>query len=71
VQLHALLTSALDGGEWAASRPGRFIPRVLDPGTYWLGGGVGLSYREGTEGLQAGKSANILIIQLFNLSACE
>jgi hypothetical protein len=24
VQLHAFLTSALDGGEWSASRPGRF-----------------------------------------------
>jgi len=24
IQLHAFLTSALDGGEWSASRPGRF-----------------------------------------------
>jgi hypothetical protein len=24
VQLHAFLTSALGGGEWLASRPGRF-----------------------------------------------
>jgi hypothetical protein len=26
IQLHALLTSAPDGGEWLASRTGQFIP---------------------------------------------
>jgi len=26
VQLHAILTSSLDKGEWSASRPSRFIP---------------------------------------------
>jgi hypothetical protein len=26
VWLRAFLTSALDGGEWSASRPGRFTP---------------------------------------------
>ena len=26
-QLHSFLTSALDGGEWSASRPGRFTFR--------------------------------------------
>jgi len=26
VQLHKFLTLALDGGEWSASLPGRFIP---------------------------------------------
>jgi hypothetical protein len=40
VQLHAL-TSALDGGEWLASRPGRFTPRERAPGTHWIGGWVG------------------------------
>jgi hypothetical protein len=25
------LTSALDGGEWSASRPGRFTPREMSP----------------------------------------
>jgi hypothetical protein len=29
--LHALLTSALDGGEWSASRPGGFTPGVRSP----------------------------------------
>jgi hypothetical protein len=35
------LTSALDGGEWSASRPGRFAPREKAPGTHWIGGWVG------------------------------
>jgi hypothetical protein len=32
------LTSALDGGEWSASCPGRFTPRERTPGTHWIGG---------------------------------
>jgi hypothetical protein len=39
--LNAFLTSALDGGEWSASRPGRFIPRERAPGTRWIGGWMG------------------------------
>jgi hypothetical protein len=35
------LTSALDGGDWSASRPGRFTPRERTPGTHWIGGWVG------------------------------
>jgi hypothetical protein len=35
------LTSALDGGEWSASRPGRFIPRERAPVTHWIGDRVG------------------------------
>jgi hypothetical protein len=35
------LTSALDGGEWSTSRPGRFTPRERAPGTHWIGGWVG------------------------------
>jgi hypothetical protein len=31
LHLHAFLTSALDGGEWSASRPGRFIPSERAP----------------------------------------
>jgi hypothetical protein len=35
-------TSALDGGEWSASRPGRaFTPRERTHGTHWKGGWVG------------------------------
>jgi hypothetical protein len=36
---HSLI-SALDGGEWSASRPGRSTPRERAPGTYWIGGWV-------------------------------
>jgi hypothetical protein len=35
------LTSALDGGEWSASRPGRFTSSEIAPGTHWIGGWVG------------------------------
>jgi hypothetical protein len=31
VHLHAVLTLALDGGEWSASRPGRFTPKERVP----------------------------------------
>jgi hypothetical protein len=34
-------TSALNGGEWSASRPGSFNPRERAPGTHWIGGWVG------------------------------
>jgi hypothetical protein len=33
--------STLDGGEWSASRPGRFNPRERARGTHWIGGWVG------------------------------
>jgi hypothetical protein len=31
------LTLALDGGEWSASRLGRFTPQKKAPGTHWIG----------------------------------
>jgi hypothetical protein len=34
-QLHAFLTSELDGGEWSASRPGHFTLWEKSPGTHW------------------------------------
>jgi hypothetical protein len=50
VKIHVLLTSALVGGEWSASSPGRFTPGERDPGTQWIGGWVchrsGLDYLE-------------------------
>jgi len=36
IWLHAFSTSALDGGEWLASRLGRSTP-----GAHWVGGWVG------------------------------
>jgi hypothetical protein len=35
------LTSAVDGGEWSATRPGCFTRREIVPGTHWIGGWVG------------------------------
>jgi hypothetical protein len=35
------VTSALDGGEWSASRPGRFTPKERAPATNCIGGWVG------------------------------
>jgi hypothetical protein len=35
------LTSALDGGEWSASRPARFTPGERAPGTHWITDWVG------------------------------
>jgi hypothetical protein len=41
VQFHAFLTSALDGGERLASRPGRFTHRERTPCTHCIGGWMG------------------------------
>jgi hypothetical protein len=40
VLIHIFLTSALVGGKWSASRPGRFTPGERTPETYWIGGWV-------------------------------
>jgi hypothetical protein len=40
VQVRVSLTSALVGGEWSVSRPGRFTPGERVPGTRWIGGWV-------------------------------
>jgi hypothetical protein len=39
--IHIFLTSALVGGKWSASRPGRFNPGERAHGTHWIGGWVG------------------------------
>jgi hypothetical protein len=36
-----ILTTALDGGVWSASRPGHFTPKKISPSTPWIGGWVG------------------------------
>jgi hypothetical protein len=36
-----ILDLVLDGGEWSASRPGRFTPRERSPSTHWIGGWMG------------------------------
>jgi hypothetical protein len=46
---YSFLTSALDGGEWSAPRPGRALPHGKDPGTHYTGGWVGLKAGLDTE----------------------
>jgi hypothetical protein len=41
VEIHVFMTSALVGGEWSASRPGRFITGERASDTQWIGGWVG------------------------------
>jgi hypothetical protein len=40
VLIHVFLTSALIGGEWSASHPGRFTPGKRAPRTHWIGSWV-------------------------------
>jgi hypothetical protein len=42
VQLHEILTSGLDGGEWSASRPRQFTSELRAPGTHWIAAGCTL-----------------------------
>jgi hypothetical protein len=35
------LTSTVPGGEWSASRPGRFTSGIRVPGTHWIDASVG------------------------------
>jgi hypothetical protein len=53
VSIHIFLTSALVGGEWSASRPGRFTPEEKAPGTYWIRGWV--DPRAGLDNMEKGK----------------
>jgi hypothetical protein len=36
VKLYAFLSSALDGGEWSVSHPGRFNPGIRAYDTHWM-----------------------------------
>jgi hypothetical protein len=38
---YTFLTSALDGEEWSASRPGCFTPEEKVPSIHWMGTGMG------------------------------
>jgi hypothetical protein len=40
VYIHVFLTSALVGGDWSDSRPGRFTRGERAPGTHCIGGWV-------------------------------
>jgi hypothetical protein len=45
ILIHIFLTSEPVGGEWSASRPGRFTPGERAPVTHWIGCWVGLRTR--------------------------
>jgi hypothetical protein len=51
------LVSELDGGEWSASRSGRFTPGERAPRTYWTGGWV-----DPRVGLDAVEERKILLL---------
>jgi hypothetical protein len=51
--MQIFLTSALVGGEWSTSRPGRFTPGEIAPGTHWIVGLVDL--RAGLDDLEKRK----------------
>jgi hypothetical protein len=58
VSIHIFLTLALAGGEWLASRPGRFTPREKGLGTLWIGGWV--DPRAGLDDLEKRKFLTLL-----------
>jgi hypothetical protein len=53
VWTHVFLNSALVGGGWSTSRPGRFTPEERAPGTHCIGGWVDL--RAGVDDLEKRK----------------
>jgi hypothetical protein len=58
---YSFLTSAVEGGEWSASRPGRIYPRGRAPGTHCTGGWVGP--RAGLDAEVRGKISTVISIK--------
>jgi hypothetical protein len=58
------LTSALDGGEWSTSRPGRFTPSERNPSTNWMGACVGPS--AGLETVEKEKNLSTAVNRKFS-----
>jgi hypothetical protein len=59
------LTSALAGGEWSASRRGRFTAGERAPGAHWIGGWVGP--RAGLNDVEKRKFLTLLGLELRSL----
>jgi hypothetical protein len=66
VYIHIFLTSALVGGEWSTSRPGRFTLGERVHGTHWIGGWVDL--RVGLDDLEKRKFLTLSGLELLSLS---
>jgi hypothetical protein len=62
VYINVFLTSALVGGEWSTSRPGRFTPGERAPGIHWIGSCVGA--RAGLDNVEKRKFLTLLGLQL-------
>jgi hypothetical protein len=62
VYIQIFLTSALVGGEWSASRPGRFTSGEIAPGTHWIGGWV--DPKAGLDNMEKRKFLNLPWIEL-------
>jgi hypothetical protein len=67
VQTHVFLTSALVGGKWSASRPGRFSPWEIVRGTHGIGGWMGP--RTGLEGMEWRKLSPLPGLELRTLGS--
>jgi hypothetical protein len=65
VEIHIFLASALAGGEWSASRPGRYTPGEIAPGTHWIGDWV--DSRAGLDDLEKRKFLTLLGLELLPL----
>jgi hypothetical protein len=74
---NSFLTSALDGGEWSASHPGRAYPWKWTPDTHWKGGWVDLRAGLDTEDrgkksfASAGDRTPIYIKIQGNVNSCK
>jgi hypothetical protein len=62
VQTHIFLTAALVGGEWSASRPGRFTAKEGALGTHWIGGWAG--HRADLDNMEKRKFLTLPVLEL-------
>jgi hypothetical protein len=62
VYIHIVLTSALVGGKWSASRPCRFSLEERAPGAHWIRGWVDL--RAGLDDVSNKKFLNLPELEL-------
>jgi hypothetical protein len=69
VSIHIFLTSALAGGEWSASNPGRFTPGERTLSIPWIGGLV--DPRAGLDDLGKRKFLTLSGLELRPLSVVQ